>query len=56
MTAKGMPFPWRANGGTISTNFDVIWGMSDQLLEVTENEDVRRNDSGWIISREIDLV
>ena len=25
---KGMPFPWRGNGGTISTNLDVIWGMS----------------------------
>jgi hypothetical protein len=30
MTAKRMPFLWRGNGGTISTNFDVIWGMSDE--------------------------
>jgi len=28
MAAEGMPFPWRWNGGTISTNLDVIWGMS----------------------------
>ena len=23
-----MPFPWRWTSGTISTNLDVIWGMS----------------------------
>ncbi len=28
MAAEGMPFPWRWDGGTISTNLDVIWGMS----------------------------
>ena len=28
MAAEGMPFPWRWNGGTISTDLDVIWGMS----------------------------
>ncbi len=28
MAAEGMPFPWRWNGGTISTNLDVIWEMS----------------------------
>ncbi len=28
MAAEGMPFPWRWNGGTISTVLDVIWGMS----------------------------
>ena len=28
MAAEGMPFPRRWNGGTISTNLDVIWGMS----------------------------
>ena len=30
MAVEGMPFPWRGNGGTISTNLDVIWEMSDQ--------------------------
>ena len=25
---KGIQFPWRWDGGTISTNLDVIWGMS----------------------------
>ncbi len=28
--AEGMQFPWRWNGDTISTNLDVIWGMSVQ--------------------------
>ncbi len=28
MAAEGMQFPWRWNGGTISLNLDVIWGMS----------------------------
>ena len=28
MAAEGMPFPWRWNGSTISTDSDVIWGMS----------------------------
>ncbi len=30
MAAEGMPFPWRWNGGTISTDLDVIWGMSEE--------------------------
>jgi hypothetical protein len=30
MAAEGMPFPWRWDGGTISTNLDCIWGMSIQ--------------------------
>ena len=28
MAAEGMPFPWRWNGSTISTDLDVIWEMS----------------------------
>ena len=28
--AKGIQFPWRWDAGTISTNFDGIWGMSAQ--------------------------
>ena len=28
MAAKGIEFPWRWGRGTISTNLDVIWGMS----------------------------
>ncbi len=31
MAAEGMPFPWRWNGGTISTNLEGIWGMSDEM-------------------------
>ena len=31
MAAKGIQFPWRSDGGTISTNLDVIWGMSDGM-------------------------
>ena len=32
MAAEAVPFPWRRNGGTISTDLDVIWGMSDPLI------------------------
>ncbi len=28
MSAAGMQFSWRWDGGTISTQLDVIWGMS----------------------------
>ena len=28
MAAEGMPFPWRWNGGAISTDLKGIWGMS----------------------------
>jgi len=34
-----MPFPWRWNGGTISTVLDVIWGMSvgiDRIVNVPD--------------------
>ncbi len=31
MAAEGMPVPWRWTSGTISTNLDVIWGMSDKV-------------------------
>ena len=30
MAAEGMPFRWRWDSGTISTQLDVIWGMSDK--------------------------
>ncbi len=30
MAAQGLQFPRRWKGGTISTNLDVIWGMSDE--------------------------
>ncbi len=30
MAAKGIQFPWRRDGGTVSTNLDGTWGMSDQ--------------------------
>ena len=32
MAAEGMPFPWRWDGGTISTNLDGIWGMSVEMI------------------------
>ncbi len=35
MAAKGIQFPWRSESGTISTNLDVIWGMSDKLLRIS---------------------
>ena len=34
MAAEGVPFPWRWNGGTISTELDVIWGMSAESMAV----------------------
>ncbi len=39
MAAEGMPFPWRWNGGTISTDLDVIWGMS-----------IRESSTAWPVS------
>ncbi len=30
MAAEGMEFPWWMTSGTISTNLDVIWEMSDE--------------------------
>jgi len=35
MAAEGTPFPSRWTSGTISTNLEVIWGMSVQLLATT---------------------
>ena len=32
MAAKGMPFPWRWDGDTISTNFDDIWDISAEIM------------------------
>ena len=28
MAARGIQFPWRWHGGTISSNLDSIWGIS----------------------------
>ncbi len=30
---KGIQFPWRWDSGTISTQLDVIWGMSAKMPE-----------------------
>ena len=38
MAAKGMPFPWRRNGGTISLNLGVIWEMSVQTETLPRGE------------------
>ena len=40
MAAKRMRFPWRWTSGTISTNMDVIWGMSVEMLD---RKTTRRN-------------
>ena len=37
MAAEGIPFPWRWNGSTISTDLDVIWGMSGETAETIMN-------------------
>ncbi len=36
-----MQFPWRWNGGPISVNLEVIWEMSVEILDDTENGIVR---------------
>ena len=36
MDAEGIPFPWRWNGGTISTNLDGIWEMSAYTVRDTK--------------------
>ena len=36
MAAKGMLFPWRWISSTISTNLDVIWGMSVKAIRSFE--------------------
>jgi len=43
--ARGMEFPWRWTSGTISTNLDVIWGMSaiTPLRGICEMADLIRN-------------
>ena len=41
MAAEGMPFPWRGNGSTISTDLDVIWGMSDKQTHGAREGHVR---------------
>ena len=37
MAAEGIQFPWRWYGGTISTNLDVIWGMSVDIAATMDN-------------------
>ena len=32
MASKGIPLPWRGNGGTISLNLVVIWEMPDNMI------------------------
>ena len=46
MAAKGIPFPWRWDGGAILTNLDVIWGLPvnirPELLEPVKRSGVLR--------------
>ena len=35
MASKGIPLPWRWNGGTISLNLVVIWEMSAYIKGMT---------------------
>ena len=39
MAAEAVPFPWRWNGGTISTDLDVIWGMSVKVRQQDTSKD-----------------
>ena len=38
LAAEGMPFPWRWNGCTNSTDLDVIWGMSVKTVAGPRNQ------------------
>jgi hypothetical protein len=38
MAAKGMESPWQWTSGTISTNLDLIWGMSAKRSEKLRHE------------------
>ncbi len=38
MAAKGIQLPWRWDTGTIFTNLDVIWGMSDKTFNVRTDQ------------------
>ena len=46
MAAKGMPFPWQRNGGTVITNLDVIWEMMVELA-VRLHREFRRFEDGF---------
>ena len=49
MAAAGMQFPWRSDGGTISLNLDVIWGMSDQVQRsFSRKENAMPSNPGFI--------
>ncbi len=41
---KGMQFPWRWISGTISTNMDVIWGMSGKTIPMVAKIGSGRNE------------
>ena len=36
MAAEWIQYPWRSDGGAISTNLDVIWGMSVNTIGLAE--------------------
>ncbi len=42
MAANGIPFPWWWDDGTISTNLDFIWGMSDKASRGLLKPDVQQ--------------
>ncbi len=52
MATEGILFPWRWNGGTISTDLDVIWGMSAQVFIRFEGEKISEN---WVARDELAL-
>ena len=43
MAAEGMQFPWRCDGGTISTNLNVIWGMSVEGSQTARYSEIEPN-------------
>jgi hypothetical protein len=40
-----MQFPWRWNGGTISTNLDIIWRMSVDIDDKGDDLILRQLDA-----------
>ena len=54
MAAKGIQFPWRWDGSTISRNLDVIWGMS--VYNTTRSIPMTRATAGFIPLSRVNFV
>ena len=41
LATEGMPFPWRCNRGTTSTDLDVAWGTSGNIIKNTRTRSTK---------------